>query len=301
MIPTSVLAALAGRPGASVAELHAHRISGGTGAATSEVVRLHGELKITGQPPEAFTIVSKTVRPLTQGRHAAHSQDPRHWAHWRREPLAYASGVLPSGPGLRAPRCYGVVDSTVFMEDVPDRREDPHVAAARLGAWHASSRIPNLGWLTTDQLAQRVAVSDLDWSNVDADWRATRLWETGSELLDRLGELPRVLSHGDFNVGNIAQCGDDTVAFDWATFGVAPVGADLAHLALSTLTDLSTEYLSGLGGRYPASAALLGYQATMALVGSSRVHWMLAGGHQVPVGYIDFIWDARPPSVHTLR
>jgi hypothetical protein len=295
LIPAPVLAALCGGVGVSAVGVHAQRISGGSGAATGDVVRIGGGLESVGAHPREFTIVSKTVRPLTAGRHAAHAHDPNHWAYWFREPLAYASAILPSGPGLRAPHCYAVVDSTIFMEDVSGPAEDPHVAAAHLGAWQARAEIPNLGWLTTDQLAQRVAVSDLDWSRLDADPRAVRLWEARGELLKRLSELPHVPSHGDFGVGNLLRRGDDTVALDWATVGIAPVGADLAYLALSTLTDLSTDYLSGLSCSHPASSALLGYRATLAVVGASRLHWMLAGGHQVPAGYVDFIWDAHPP------
>jgi hypothetical protein len=68
----------------------------------------------------------------------------------------------------------------------------------------------------------------------------------------------------------------------------------LAYLALSTLSDLAADYLIGLGRRYPDDSAMLGYRATVALVGTSRLHWMLTAGHQVPAGYFDFIWDNRP-------
>lgn len=293
-ISPPVLAALSDALGGRVVHVDAESISGGTGAATGEVVRLRGEAETGDGRRSTFSVISKSVRPLTEGRHAAHAGDRRHWAYWRREPLAYSGGVLPSGPGLRAPHCYAVAGSTILMEDVAARPEDPHVAAARLGEWHAGSEIPAVGWLTADQLGQRLAVSELDWSAVGADGRGARLWAARWELLDRLGRLPRVLSHGDFGIGNLRRDGADTVVLDWATLGVAAVGADLAYLALSTLTDLSPDYLSGLGGRYPSSAALLGYRATLAVVGASRLHWMLAAGHEVPTGYLDFIWDARP-------
>ena len=293
-IPASVLAALSGDPRGCPARVEAEELSGGTGAATGGVCRLRGEIETGDGCRRTFRVIAKTVRPLTEGRHAAHAADPQHWAYWRREPLAYGSGVLPSGPGLRAPRCYGVAGSTVFMEDVPACTEDPHVAAARLGQWHASSGIPDLPWLTADQLGQRLAVSVLDWSAVRPDRRAALLWDARAELVGRLSALPRVLSHGDFGSGNLRRHAGDTVVLDWATLGSAPVGADLAYLALDTLTDLTSDYLSGLGGRHPAADALFGYRATLALVGSSRIHWMLAAGHRVPAGYLDFVWDARP-------
>src|SRR5262245_51467453 len=37
--------------------------------------------------------------------------DPTAWFYWKREPLAYQSGLLADLPGgLRAPRCFGVVE-----------------------------------------------------------------------------------------------------------------------------------------------------------------------------------------------
>jgi hypothetical protein len=70
--------------------------------------------------------------------------------------------------------------------------------------------------------------------------------------------------------------------------GVGPVGADLAHLALSTLEDPLDAYLAGLGGRFDPGLVRLGYQVTLALTAASRVHWMLTQGMPVPPGYVDF-------------
>jgi hypothetical protein len=84
------------------------------------------------------------------------------------------------------------------------------------------------------------------------------------------------------------------VVFDWATLGVSPVGADLAHLALSTLDDLVADYLVGLEGRFDPAAVRAGYRTTLALTGASRVHWMLSRGVPVPQGYEDFLLDQAP-------
>jgi aminoglycoside phosphotransferase (APT) family kinase protein len=107
------------------------------------------------------------------------------------------------------------------MEDVSGRPEDPRLAAGRLGTWQATAELPKVGWLTSDQVTQRLAVTHLDWSTVDTDGRAVALWATRSELLDRLGDVPRVLSHGDFGTGNLVHRGDDTVVLDWGTLGSA--------------------------------------------------------------------------------
>jgi hypothetical protein len=81
------------------------------------------------------------------------------------------------------------------------------------------------------------------------------------------------------------------VVLDWATLGIGPVGADLAHPALSTLDDLVADYLVGLAGRFDPVVVRIGYRTTVALTGTSRVHWMRSRGVPVPQGYEDFVVD----------
>jgi hypothetical protein len=274
VIPPSVLAACFGTP-IVAGGVRAEPIAGGTGAATATVERLSAD---TGRGP--VTVVAKTLRPLASGRHAAGAGDPAHWAYWRREALAYASGLLPAGPGLRAPRCYAVAGDTVYLEDVPDHPEDVATAAARLTEWQARTPIPDAAWLARDQLAQRIAVSVLDWAAAGLDPALARIWARRHELLGQIADAPTVVSHGDFHGGQIRAVGEDTVVLDWGTFGVAPAGADHAHLALSAVADLS----AALPG--PAKP---GYRVTLLLTGASRAHWMAAHGVPIPPGYVDLI------------
>jgi len=275
-------------------------ITNGTGAATGEVVRVTGELELSDGRTQHFRLVRKTVGPvLTSGPHAQTATKPDHWAYWRREPLAYGAGLLPRGPGLTAPRCFGVEGDTVYLEDVQGGRETAQRAAYNLGRWHASAgEPPDYAWLAGHQLQQRVEVSDLDWTTVDADPRAELLWDARWDLLDALRNVPHVLSHGDYHLENLLARSEETVALDWSTVGRSPVGADCAHLALSTLAEEVLDvYLDALGGHYPLDAATLGYRATLVLVGASRVHWMLRTGVPVPDGYVDLIWNHRPASL----
>jgi len=292
-IPSTVLAAAVGATDAVVVGCSAEPIATGTGAATGAVTRLIGRAQAGGRE-HRFAMVRKEFRPLVAGRHAAGATDPSHWAYWRREPLAYASGALPAGPGLAAPRCYGVVDDVVYLQDVRGTPESPGVAARRLGAWQAGTPVPDLPWLARHQLAQRLAVSDLDWAAVDADARLASIWSRRRELLAGLRSVPDVLSHGDFHIGQLVAADETTMVLDWATVGISPVGADLAHLALSTLDDLISEFLVGLAGRFDPEVVRVGYRATLALTGASRVHWMLSRGMPVPQGYADFVADQAP-------
>ena len=94
-VPPSVVAAAAGA-GTVVTGCTVESIGGSTGAATASVQRLVFEAG-----SQAFTVIKKSFRPLPEGRHAGGAEDLRHWAYWRRELLAYESGLLPRGPGLR--------------------------------------------------------------------------------------------------------------------------------------------------------------------------------------------------------
>ncbi|WP_433467930.1 phosphotransferase [Spirillospora sp. CA-128828] len=182
-----------------------------------------------------------------------------------------------------------------YLADVDGAAESPHRAAHRLGAWQAAAAVPDVPWLAGHQLAQRIAVSDLDWSAVDADPRIARLWQRRGELLDELARTPHVLTHGDFSAGNLIRSADTTtVVLDWATLGTGPVGADLASLALSTFAELLKDYLTGLGDRFHGMDVETGYRATLALTGAGRVHWMLSRDMRLPDGYEEFILSQAP-------
>ena len=270
-------------------------IGAGTGAATGAVslltVRTHGR-----DGGRDLRILRKHLVPLTSGRHAKGAWEPRHWAYWRREADAYRSGFVPAGPGLRAPHCYAVVDDHLYLEVVNGDRPSATKAAEVLAAWQ-QLRVERLDrpWLCTGQLRARVSVSELDWTEVDADPRMERLWERRHQLLAQLDEFPTVLSHGDYSLGNLVSAGDDVVALDWATVGWEPVGFDLAHLALSTGTDSVDAYLAAAPPAVTEPQLLIrGFAIAVALVGASRIHWMTSRRLEVPEWYTDFVWQHRP-------
>lgn len=252
-------------------------LGGGTGVATESVDRL-----VFQAGHQAFTVIRKTFRSGVD--------DPGDWRYWRRELRAYESGVLPGGPGLRAPRLLGIDGAAVFLEAADGPAERPELAAERLAIWQSRTDIPDVPWLAGHQLAQRVAAKELDWSAVDADPALAAIWARRDDLLDALGAVPNVLSHGDFHPGHLIAAGPDTtMVLDWGSCGVAPVGADLAHLALGTLRDQLPFYLKGSGGRFAIGDVILGYRVTLALTGVSRIHWMLSKGVPLPADYVRFV------------
>jgi hypothetical protein len=263
-------------------EARGESIVGSSGAATAGVERVTGSVE--GRP---VTMIRKTFRPVSGGRHAVAARDPAHWAYWRRELLAYRSGLLPHGPHLAAPHCFRADDDAVHLAEVIGPPEVPLVAARRLGAWQAETPIPQVPWLGGHQLAQRIAVTDLDFSAVDVPPRLRRIWDRREELLTAVETVPQVVCHGDFHVRNLIAGDAVTTVLDWGTFSAGPVGADLAHLALSCGEDLLDAYLEGLDGRFDRSLVTLGYRVTMALTAASRAHWMLSRGDHVPGHYLD--------------
>jgi len=153
---------------------------------------------------------------------------------WRREALAYHSGLLDDLPGdLTAPRCYGV-------------------AARHLGQFNgvylAGRPLPTQPWLNRGFLrawtadAARVTVIEPiaqaeTWAHplVRAAFpdpvveRLLRLHTEREDFLAVLERLPQTLSHLDAFPGNLlarrtAAGAEQTVALDWAFVGIAAVG-----------------------------------------------------------------------------
>lgn len=262
----------------------------GTGAASGQVQLVTATLSDSS----SIGLVRKSFSKLGSGPHATASRRLDHWAHWGRELTAYRSGILPTAADLRAPRLFGVVDETLYLEYVGDQQPTAAQAAVGLGRWHhadhTADHAEDYPWFARHQLAQRLAVSDLDWSTVDLDARLREIWQRRSAYLSDLKALPWSITHGDFSTGNLRLHGGDLIALDWATLGVSPVGFDIAHLALAALDNsLVEDYLHELQGRYEADAVHFGYRITVALVGASRAHWMASRSIPLPPGYLDFI------------
>ncbi len=306
------------------------------GVATGALMRLHGVARLGGGGEAPWSLVVKVVRPPSETRYAGAARDPRHWAYWRREPLAYESGLLVDLPGgLAAPRCVLAEEATpeevwLWLEDVPDEAgpvwpESRYVLAARHlgelgGAYPERRPLPEAPWLGQDFFRRRIALAEqehnlaLFWD--DATWRhpliagrfpndlparLRRLWDRRAALLDALDRTPQTLRHGDAHRQNLsARLGPDgnevTVAFDWAALSTGNVGADLTDLALGMLLGprgypsaavvetLYTAYVDGLRAsdwRGQAGDARLGFTATMALAGATRLHWALTAAQDV--------------------
>ena len=234
----------------------ARALQGGATRSTS-VYRVAGRARARGATLP-WSLVLKVCRPRAGG------DDPSRWNYWKREPLAYHSGLLRDLPGgVVAPRWFGNVERPdgaiwLWLEDVAGVRERPWPiddfgrAARRLGrfngAYLAGRPLPAAPWLGRGRLrawvafcAPAVAALPRHLAHplvrgrfADATVSALRrLWVERETFLDALERLPRTFCHLDAFPRNLVVrrdiAGDDRlVALDWAGAGIGAVGEELA-------------------------------------------------------------------------
>jgi hypothetical protein len=189
--------------------------------------------------------------------------EPDHRNYWKREWLAFASGLLDALPGeLRAPRTYLTTapaedEAWIWMEDVEGRPgvtweiDDYDSVAFDLGttqAAFASGRapLPAEPWLSRNWLRGWVETLDRDINLLedDAIWREpslaplaglrsrlAALWAARAELLGIVENAPPTVVHLDFWPANLIAADDGTtVAIDWSQVGIGAVAQDLDQL-----------------------------------------------------------------------
>jgi hypothetical protein len=185
-----------------------------------------------------------------------------------READLYASGVLDHLPiGLRAPCWHGIVELGLdhigvwldVQQDDPDVAWDIErfgIAARHLGRLagtlqpalleQAGKRPVRGFWSNAAYIEETLRAFSDETGNslVRRAWpepakRALlRLWERRGPVLERADRLPVTLCHGDAQRRNLfaqreasgVASGVATVAIDWANFGTAAIGMDIATL-----------------------------------------------------------------------
>jgi hypothetical protein len=194
--------------------------------------------------------------------------DESHRNYWKREWLAFDSGLLDTLPGkLRAPRKalttqHGDGECWIWMEDVAGRTsaalhlDDYARIAYALGTTqgaYASGNVslPAQPWLSRDWLRGWVDVCAhfIDTIRDDARWsdprlerleplrsRVSDLWDRRDELFTTAEEPPLTIVHWDFWPMNLYVSGDDdVVAIDWSQIGLSGVTHDLDQLTIDTV------------------------------------------------------------------
>jgi hypothetical protein len=231
-------------------------------AATSGIWRIHG--------PAGSAVLKVARLPAANQAPKAWptSDDPAHWNYWRRESLAYETGLpataLAGGGITAAPlletraRADGGVE--LWLADVGGTAgfdwNVPRLArfARELGVAQArwAGRVPDTPWLSRRWLAQylaegpgrMVAVEAADWDHPNlAAWpvrlkrRLKRLWDDRDRLVAAAEAIERTLCHLDVWPANLVDDAGTSVLLDWAFTGDGAIGEDVANLIVDSFTD----------------------------------------------------------------
>lgn len=236
-----------------------------TGAATGGVYRVAGSATDGGvQIP--WSVVLKIVSlNAPGGRGGFH--DEAHPLYWKREALAYVSGLLDNLPGgIRAPRCYEAVDMGddtiwLWLEEVKDTKEvwslEQYARAAEClgrfnGAYLVGHPMPDYPWLIRicsprgllehNSWIRDVMSDPAIWQHsimraafpVPVAAQLLQLWDERELLLSALDHVPHTFGHLDAWRSNMfaqeTAGSAGLTMIDWAYPGRAAVSTDAGDL-----------------------------------------------------------------------
>lgn len=231
-------------------------------------------------PWDGATAVRKVLRPDGDVvvDHWVTSSDPCHWNHWRREDLAYSTGLVDAfaPEGIRGPRLLERREDddgsvALVLEDVAGRpgptwtMADHARFAGRLGAAQGRlgrpGAVPRRDWLSRGWLRQyalsrpgAVALHDpAAWEHpvVVEGWgderhrirgRFTEVWDAADRWIGLVESLPRTLCHLDCWANNAIAADDGTdVLVDWSFTGDGAVGEDAGNWVPDSIFDFFLE------------------------------------------------------------
>ena len=271
-------------PTVEVSDWSIHPIHSGDGEGLG-LYRFVGSGKDRGQPVGWSVILKAFGAPAEGGEEGD-------WNYWKREAMAYRSGLLDDFPGgLAAPRCLGVEELAegivrLWLEDVAPAEEAPwsldrYALAARHlgqfnGAYLAEYSLPDAPWLSTNWLRGWVAANEAAMEHlkrvlqhplvrqVYPDGVATsllRLWTERELFLGQLDRLPRTLCLLDAFRRNLldrrlSDSSEQTLALDWAFVGKGAVGEELGPLISASIESFEAE---GIPVQELEEAAFQGY------------------------------------------
>lgn len=260
-----------------VADWQCEVLHGGYGSASGGVYRVTGTGRDQGQTVPWSLVLKIVGTPRGDSALVASyfvddsDSMPSGLHYWKREVLAYQSGLLSGLPAcLGAPRCFDIVEQSdadvwLWLEEIRDcsapRWDLPQYARAAYqlgcfqGAYLAGRPLPDAPWLSrawTRGWVARAAQAIEQLPSVRNHPLVERicpprvveallqLWAEREVLLDALDRLPPTLCHHDvwrrnLLVREMSSGSRQLVAIDWAGAGVGPVGDDLAHLVAASL------------------------------------------------------------------
>lgn len=234
---------------------------GQANAATGGIWRVRGTIGSA-----ILKVARLPIRP-DPGQGFPTSDEPSHWNYWRREALAYETGLTTAytGAGITAPallaadtRADGGVE--LWLADVGGTGgfDWPAPRLARFGyelgvaqaRW--AGHVPGTEWLSRRWLAQYLAqarhrlvpLEPADWDHPSlAPWpvqvrtRLRQLWSDRDRLVAFTQAAERTLCHLDVWPANLVDDAGTSILLDWSFVGEGAVGEDVANLILDSFTD----------------------------------------------------------------
>jgi hypothetical protein len=251
-----------------VHDWHYQRLHGGF-QLNSSIYRLHGKAQEAGNLLP-WSLVIKIIRPDPI------YANPHDYRYWKREVLAYQSGVLNDLTGsVVAPRCYDICTQPdgslwLFLEDIKVESSsswslEQYARTARYlgkfnGAYLVGYPLPDAAWVARGWLRNYLehARRAFDFIRTNPHHPLVQglfpgntlpqilaFWDLHPRLLEKLDNLPQTFCHQDAFDRNLFLQQGQVIAIDWGYAGIAPLGSELAPLMAAAI---------GLGG-FPASQA----------------------------------------------
>jgi hypothetical protein len=232
----------------------------------SKIVRFSGNARDRDAILLPWSLILKIIRSNDN------EDDPVSLRYWKREALAYQSGLLDDLPGkIRAPSCYGVVEQPerevwLWLEEVIDDLKGKwsldqfgnvarHVGEFN-GIFFENTSAFSQPWMTKCQLRSSVSTGapilppevlahplvTRFFPNEIYDWMQG-VWSEHTAWLDFIEHQPQTLSHLDVFRRNAfarhnSQGDLQTVLIDWAFVGSATPGEEIAPLVAGSLNFL---------------------------------------------------------------
>lgn len=262
-IITDVLRQAAGDPHIEPADWFCEALKPGVGSATAGIWRVMVNAN-GAQWPLILKIISAGLSPA--------SQTISHPLYWKREALAYQSGLLHNLPGgVTTPRCYAVREQPedavwLWLEDVSDSGALWSLEHYARAAWHigrlngayVDGTLPYpwlnragspRGLLEAFRWLEPVIANPQVWTHpllrnafpIPVQDRLLRMWQERYRYIDHFESLPQTLCHMDAWRRNMFAREGQLVLIDWAYTGYGTVGTDAADLFAASYHMLEVE------------------------------------------------------------
>jgi hypothetical protein len=260
---TPLVCRVLNRATAEVLDWQASELYGG--GITTKILRFSGNA-LDGGTTRPWSLILKIIRP--DGK----EDNPESLRYWKREALAYQSGLLDRLPGnICAPRCYEVIEQPerevwLWLEEIVDDAKGTwsfeqygnvarHIGEFN-GIFYENEPAFSYPWMIKNQL--RVWLGDEPpilppdvlahpfvnriYSPDIYEWMQ-RVWSEHTNWLDILDRQSKTLSHLDVFRRNAfarrsTQGNLQTVLIDWAFVGGATPGEEIAPLVAGSLNFL---------------------------------------------------------------